>query len=63
MANSERRQLIRELTDNGWTLLKQKGGHCYYVHPDRPDKITVPYKIKKNIELSVRRQMKEGRGR
>ena len=57
MASSERRELIRELTENGWVLLRQKGSHCQYVHPDRPDKITVPFKVKKNIELSVRRQM------
>lgn len=60
MANSERRELIRLLKDNGWTMLRQRGGHCQFVHPNRPDKITVPYKIKKNIELSVKRQMRDG---
>lgn len=63
MANSERNELIKLLKKNGWTLLRQKGGHCQFIHPDRPDKITVPFKVKKNIELSIMRQLKEGKGR
>ena len=61
MANSERRDLIRLLIKNGWSLQDQRGGHCHFVHPDRRDKITVPYKIKKNIEISVKRQMRTGK--
>lgn len=61
MANSERRELIKLLKDNGWVMLRQKGGHCQFVHPDRPDKITIPYHIKKNIELSVKRQLEKGK--
>ncbi len=61
MANSERRELIRLLKDNGWVMLRQKGSHCQFVHPNRPDKITIPYKIKKNIELSVKRQLEKGK--
>ncbi|MBR2766808.1 type II toxin-antitoxin system HicA family toxin [Candidatus Saccharibacteria bacterium] len=57
MANSERDRLIKLLKDNGWILLRQRGSHCQFVHPNRPDKITIPNKIKKNIELSVRRQL------
>ncbi len=63
MANTERKRLIEELYNNGWVFLKQKGGHCQFVHPDRRDKITIPYHIKKNIELSVKRQIREGKGR
>lgn len=63
MANSERNELIKLLKKNGWALLRQKGGHCQFIHPDRPDKITVPFKVKKNIELSIMRQIKEGKGR
>ena len=62
MANSERDKLVRLLKKNGWTLFRQKGGHCQFIHPDRPDKITVPFKVKKNIELSIMRQIKEGKG-
>lgn len=58
MANTERSRLIRLLKDNGWTMLRQKGSHCQFVHPNRSDKITIPNKIKKNIELSVKRQMR-----
>ena len=61
MANSERRELIRLLKDDGWILLRQKGSHCQFVHPTKPGKITVPDKIKKNIELSVKRQMERRR--
>lgn len=52
----EQKQLIKLLTDHGWSFAYQRGGHKYFIHPKHGDKITIPVKITKNIELSIRRQ-------
>lgn len=57
--NAERNKLIKELEWNGFVYTKQKGGHRQFVHPITRNKITVPFNIKKNIELSVRRNIKK----
>ena len=43
----------------GFELLRQKGSHRQFEHPVTHKKVTVPFIIKKNIELSVKRQIKE----
>lgn len=48
--------LIKRLREDGWYLFKQKGGHRQFKHPIKKGKVTVPYHITKNIELSVMRQ-------
>jgi predicted RNA binding protein YcfA (HicA-like mRNA interferase family) len=35
------RDLIAMLHDDGWTLVRQKGSHRQYRHPDRPGTVTV----------------------
>lgn len=52
----DRKDLIKILKEDGWYMVGQTGGHCMFRKEGRADKITVPYKIKKNIELSVLRQ-------
>ena len=56
--NSERNKLIKELTENGFVYIRQKGSHCQFEHPITHKKVTVPFNIKKNIEVSVRRDIK-----
>lgn len=51
-----RSKLIKELEADGWYLVRQKGSHCQFKHPIKKGKVTVPYRITKNIELSVKRQ-------
>jgi predicted RNA binding protein YcfA (HicA-like mRNA interferase family) len=51
-----RKELIAELYKDGWVFLKQKGDHLHFVHPKKKGKVTVPWKITKNIQLSVYRQ-------
>jgi predicted RNA binding protein YcfA (HicA-like mRNA interferase family) len=35
------RQLIKILEKNGWKLSRSKGSHHHFIHPDRPNVITV----------------------
>lgn len=56
MANQIRNELIRQLEEDGWKKIAQRGSHSQYKHPTKKGKVTVPYEITKNIELSVQRQ-------
>jgi predicted RNA binding protein YcfA (HicA-like mRNA interferase family) len=40
------REIIRKLEDDGWTLDRQRGPHCQFVHRDRPGIVTVPHPVK-----------------
>ena len=57
--NTERNKLIKELTEHGFVYIRQKGSHRQFEHSVTHKKVTVPFIIKKNIELSVKRQIKE----
>jgi predicted RNA binding protein YcfA (HicA-like mRNA interferase family) len=35
------RDVIRLLTDDGWTLVETKGSHQQYKHPSKPGRVTV----------------------
>lgn len=56
MANSERNRLLKMLKDDGWVYVGGKGDHWNFKHPTKKGKVTVPYEITKNIELSVQRK-------
>ena len=56
--NTERNKLIKDLSEHGFVYIRQKGSHRQFEHPVTHKKVTVPF-IKKNIELSVKRQIKE----
>lgn len=50
------KELIKIIEQDGWFLARQTGGHRQFKHPIKPGIVTVPYRITKNIELSVMRQ-------
>lgn len=35
------RDILRRLTDDGWTLKTQTGSHRQFGHPTRPGKVTI----------------------
>lgn len=37
------RDMIRQLTDAGWTLDRMRGSHHVFVHPTRPGHVVVPH--------------------
>ena len=51
-----RKALIKMIEDDGWYLARSKGDHHHYKHPTKKGLVTIPYKITRNIELSVQRQ-------
>jgi predicted RNA binding protein YcfA (HicA-like mRNA interferase family) len=43
------REVIRQLTRDGWVLVGQRGSHRQFRHPDRAGKITVPGKMSADV--------------
>jgi predicted RNA binding protein YcfA (HicA-like mRNA interferase family) len=37
------RDVIRRLLREGWRLVRSKGSHRQFMHPDRPGLVTVPH--------------------
>lgn len=58
MAKTEYNRLVKELKEAGFVYVRDNG-HVQFKHPVTHRKITLTRNIKKNIELSVRRQIKE----
>ena len=52
-----RKELCKFVERKGWVRVKSKG-HLQYKHPTIPGRVTIPHKITKNIEHSIRKQMK-----
>ena len=36
-------EIIKKLEAEGWRLVRQKGSHCQYRHPENPGTVTVPH--------------------
>ena len=63
MASTEYRNLERLLKAEGYEEVKTRGGHRQFKHPIYHNKISLKKEKKKNIELSIRRQIKEAKER
>jgi predicted RNA binding protein YcfA (HicA-like mRNA interferase family) len=53
------RDIIRELQDHGWRLVRVRGSHHQFKHAARPGTITVPHPSKDlnwKTERSIRKQ-------
>ena len=61
MANTEYKKLERLLKAEGYEEVKTRGGHRQFKHPIYHNKISLTKEVKKNIELSVRRQINEAK--
>lgn len=52
--------VIKRLEKEGWVLVAVKGDHRQFVHPEKPNKVTVPGKLGDDIAKgtlgSIRRQ-------
>ena len=38
------REAIRLVTKDGWTLVRTRGSHCQYKHPEKSGQVTIPGK-------------------
>lgn len=50
------RQIIKQLTEDGWYLVHVVGSHHQYKHPTKPGKVTVPHP-KKDLPASTVRSI------
>jgi predicted RNA binding protein YcfA (HicA-like mRNA interferase family) len=48
------REILRILSDAGWTVRHQVGSHVQLVHPVKPGKVTVPHPKKDLAPGTVR---------
>jgi len=59
------RSLIKELEEDGWSLVRVTGSHHHFRHPSKPGTVTVPHPerdIPVGTERSIRRQAGLPRG-
>jgi predicted RNA binding protein YcfA (HicA-like mRNA interferase family) len=53
-------ELLRLLNENGWTILRQSGGHIIMIHLDKKGKIIIPFhkakEVKKGLLISILKQ-------
>lgn len=53
--------LIKEAEARGWTVLRKTGSHCIMGHPERPDRVVVPYKVMcPGLASHLRSRLKNG---
>ncbi len=43
MASISSRDVLKDLNDDGWLQVRQKGSHVQLKHPEKPGLITVPH--------------------
>ncbi len=43
IASMSSRDLLKDLNDDGWVQVRQKGSHVQLKHPEKPGLITVPH--------------------
>jgi predicted RNA binding protein YcfA (HicA-like mRNA interferase family) len=55
------KQLIKELKASGWVLVRVKGSHHQFKHPDHKLPLTVPHP-KKDLSLGLVKQIKKQAG-
>lgn len=53
------REVIQRLKNEGWRLVRTKGSHHQFKHPDRPGLITVPHPKKDFPVGTLRAIMKQ----
>ncbi len=40
------REIIRQIEEDGWALVRVTGSHHHYRHPTKPGTVTVPHPVK-----------------
>ncbi len=55
------RQIIKRLKADGWMLIRTKGSHCQFRHPDKPGLVTVPHP-KKDFPAGTLKAIKKQAG-
>lgn len=53
--------LIKLIEKAGWVLVRQKGSHTHYKHPEREGLVTIPHP-KKDLPIGTVRNIKKQAG-
>lgn len=59
MARTEYNKLLKLIKESGFEEVKSRTGHKQFKHPITHKKISLTKEVNKNIELSVKRHIKE----
>jgi predicted RNA binding protein YcfA (HicA-like mRNA interferase family) len=54
-------EVIRRIKADGWTLVRAKGSHHHFKHPDRPGIVTVPHP-KKDLPTGTLKSIERASG-
>ncbi len=47
------REVIKIIEADGWILVKTKGSHRQFKHPEKPGKVTVPGNLSKDMPIGT----------
>jgi predicted RNA binding protein YcfA (HicA-like mRNA interferase family) len=46
-------ELFRLLKESGWFILRQSGSHVVMAHPEKPNKIVIPFHASKEVKKGL----------
>lgn len=55
------REVIKELTADGWVLMETTGSHHHFEHPKKKGKVTVPHP-KQNVGINTLKSIERQSG-
>lgn len=50
-------QIISLIEADGWELIRVRGSHRHYAHPDKPGLVTVPGKPSRDLPVGTERSI------
>jgi predicted RNA binding protein YcfA (HicA-like mRNA interferase family) len=56
------REIRRELENAGWSVVRQRGSHEVWAHPDRPDRIVVAGKDSATVPVGTLSSIRRSSG-
>jgi predicted RNA binding protein YcfA (HicA-like mRNA interferase family) len=51
------RQIVALIEADGWTLVRVRGSHRHYAHPEKPGLVTVPGKPSRDLPVGTERSI------
>lgn len=55
------KEIIKRLKAAGWKLKRSEGDHFHFVHPEKPELVTVPHPMK-DIDITLLKLIKRQAG-
>lgn len=54
-------EMIKQITEDGWYFVNQKGSHKHYKHPTKTGKVTIP-SGREHLPIGTLKQIKKQAG-